>query len=667
MCLQDNGLSFKIIIIFCISTLSTAVHAQLGFCSGNSGDAIFSEDFGAGTENSMLPDGTTTYSYINGFPDDGFYTVSSGSFGNPFDWHAVEDHTPNDTDGKFLIVNAGVTAGEFYRTTVSGLCETTTYEFSAWLFNLIKIPGFCSNQGIEIPLNVRFQIWDSTDTNLLASGNTGDVFGTVEPTWGEYGLVFQTLANQDTVILKMINNGQGGCGNDLAIDDIEFKTCGDTVIVTDDIDNTVVTICESDTPYSTTLTATPDFAVFSSHFYQWQESIDGNSWTDIAGETNQILNISASTSKFYRTKVAEVAVNLTNDQCLLLSDEFQIDVNADPNAPVNNGDVPFNCNSNEAVLSVNVPTGVTVNWYDSLTGGILLQANALTYTATTAGIYYAEAINNITGCVSSTRTAVTAIPLFPLVPVSDGDVDYNCTLNQAILTVTSASGTTVNWYDAASGGNLLLANNLSYTAIEEGTFYAETVDTSTGCISNSRTAVSTSIFVPDTPVSDGDVSFDCALNAAVLSVSVSTGITVNWYDSQTDGILLLADSTSYSANNQTTYYAEAVDDITGCASLSRTAVSVSGNSGLENCFIPQGISPGVSPGQNDNFDLSNFAVTQLQIYNRYGTLIYSKNDYSNEWEGQTNDGGEVPVGTYFYTMIYEGGSKNRSGWVYVNK
>ena len=289
-----------------------SANAQLGFCAGNSGDPIFIEDFGTGVGNSMLPDGTTTYIYTDAFPDDGFYTVASGSFGNPFAWYEVEDHTPNDTDGKFLIVNAGFTPGEFYRTTVSGLCETTTYEFSAWLFNFLDVTSSCTNTNTEIPVNVSFQIWDSTDSNLLAGGNTGDIFATAEPTWGEYGLVFQTLANQDAVILKMTNNGQGGCGNDLAIDDIEFKACGDIVTVTDASNNAVASICDSDTPFLATLTATPDFSVFSSHSYQWQDSLDGNTWADIIGETNQTIDISASTTTFYRTKVAEVAVNTSN-------------------------------------------------------------------------------------------------------------------------------------------------------------------------------------------------------------------------------------------------------------------------------------------------------------------------------------------------------------------
>ena len=75
----------------------------------------------------------------------------------------------------------------------------------------------------------------------------------------------------------------------------------------------------------------------------------------------------------------------------------------------------------------------------------------------------------------------------------------------------------------------------------------------------------------------------------------------------------------------------------------------------------------MSPGQNDRFDLSSFNVVKLEIFNRNGTLVYSKNNYVDEWEGQTNDGEELPVGTYFYTVIYEGGAKQKSAWVYINR
>lgn len=326
----------NLILIFSTFLSPKIANAQLGFCSGNSGAPIFTENFGTGIGSSTLPGaGTTGYTYANGFPGDGFYTVRNGSFGNGFDWHQTEDHTVGDTEGKFLIVNASFSSDEFYRTTVSGLCETTTYEFSAWLLNLVIANSFCSTTpGGTIPINVSFEIWDTTDTNLLAIGNTGNITEWITPIWQQFGLIFQTQPGQTSVILKMINNGVGGCGNDLAIDDIDFKTCGDFIFISDTANVDTLSLCSSQTPYATTLTVTPDGSVFNTYFYQWETSPDGITWTDIAGETTPNITLANITSSgFYRAKVAESAVNLGNTSCNVASEIYEVIVNQLPAAP----------------------------------------------------------------------------------------------------------------------------------------------------------------------------------------------------------------------------------------------------------------------------------------------------------------------------------------------
>jgi len=572
--------NLNVIIILSIFFSSEIGYAQLGFCQGNSNDPIFVENFGSGSDyGPELPSGTTTYTFV-GFdgPQDGEYTLGSSTFA--YGWNMPSDHTPGDTDGKALIVNASFTPGEFYNISINGLCENTTYEFSSWLQNILPNSG-CGNNGI--PVNVRFEIWDITDTNLLASGDTGNIFGSATPDWQQYGLVFQTLPSQTSVILKMINNGVGGCGNDLAIDDIAFSTCGDFITVTDTNNNVQLEVCENETPFSLLLTATPDFSVYNSHFYQWQESTDGITWTDILGETNETINVAITALRFYRTKVAEDAINLGNSQCISLSDVFQVNVNPSPEAPISNGDVSFNCNLNEALLSVTVPSGIAVNWYDAPAGGNLLTLNSSTHLVTAEGDYYAEAIDEINGCKSLIRTAVSAL-----------------------------------------------------------------------------------ILNPDAPIGNGNVGINCETNEVELQVSVPIGVIVNWYDAEVDGTILQVNNISLIATDLGTYYAEAVDEITGCVSLTRTAISVLAELQFGNCIIPQGISPGVSPGLNDEFDLSSFNVSKLEIFNRYGTLVYSKKNYSNEWYGQSKNGDELPVGTYFYTMEYQNG-KRRSAWVYINR
>ncbi|WP_395053628.1 choice-of-anchor L domain-containing protein [Flavobacterium sp.] len=83
------------------------------------------------------------------------------------------------------------------------------------------------------------------------------------------------------------------------------------------------------------------------------------------------------------------------------------------------------------------------------------------------------------------------------------------------------------------------------------------------------------------------------------------------------------------------------------------------------CSIPKGISPNAD-GLNDSFDLTGLNVTQLSIFNRYGSKVYAKGNYSKEWFGQADNGNDLPDGTYYY-VIETGTSENRSGWVYINR
>ena len=56
----------------------------------------------------------------------------------------------------------------------------------------------------------------------------------------------------------------------------------------------------------------------------------------------------------------------------------------------------------------------------------------------------------------------------------------------------------------------------------------------------------------------------------------------------------------------------------------------------------------------------------LNIFNRYGTIVYSKANYVNEWDGKSDNGNELPDGTYYY-VIERSNGEAKSGWVYINR
>ncbi len=312
----------KTTILLCILSVLYA-EAQLGFCNGNLGDPIFTEDFGRGIGNSRLSFGTTTYKFTKKTPRDGNYIVSNST--KHYKWYNIKDHTPGDTNGRMLIVNASYKPGEFIKIPFSGLCENTSYEFSSWMVNLTR--EYTRECGRGIPIDVTFEIWNKSNKTLLASGSTGSIYGGSKPTWRQFALVFQTKPNETSVILKIRNNGTGGCGNDLALDDIAFKPCGDRVDILDENKKKNISVNKSYLPFSTTLKAKPDFAVFSSHFYQWQQSKDGVNWNDIPGAKKDSYRIPLTSDKvFYRTKVAETPQNLNNALCYSYSDLFEVSI-----------------------------------------------------------------------------------------------------------------------------------------------------------------------------------------------------------------------------------------------------------------------------------------------------------------------------------------------------
>lgn len=83
------------------------------------------------------------------------------------------------------------------------------------------------------------------------------------------------------------------------------------------------------------------------------------------------------------------------------------------------------------------------------------------------------------------------------------------------------------------------------------------------------------------------------------------------------------------------------------------------------CEIPKGISPN-GDGLNDSFDLSGLSVDKITIFNRYGTKVYSKSNYTKEWYGQSDKGKDLPDGTYYYSIRTKSG-ESITGWVYLNR
>ena len=89
-------------------------------------------------------------------------------------------------------------------------------------------------------------------------------------------------------------------------------------------------------------------------------------------------------------------------------------------------------------------------------------------------------------------------------------------------------------------------------------------------------------------------------------------------------------------------------------------------------LIPAGISVN-NDGLNDVLVIENldfYPNNQLNIYNRWGDLVYSAANYQNDWSGQSTNsafGNQVSSGTYFYTLVLEEGLPIITGYIELKK
>lgn len=514
--------------------VSSTTHAQLSFCPGSKGVPVFTENFGNGTTfGPPLPAGFTNYPFVAGAPNDGFYTVSSAT--NLYStWHNSPDHTPDSTNGpngKALIVNANAsTSGDFYKRTVSGLCSNTTFEFSAYLLNVYNPgSGFCG--GSEIPINVRFEIWNDTETVLLGSGNTGSIMGTFSPNWQQFALVF-TTTSQTTVVLKMKNNGLGGCGNDLAIDDIEFRACGDLTTVTSPgvVGSSLVT-CQN--PISIQLIASTTGS--ATNFYQWQSSTDNVNWIDIpAANAPTYTTPNLTSAIFYRTKIAQDLANIGNSVCSTNSNVFSISFVSGPGNAVSNGDVSICSGAAIPALSVTSVPGTNVNWYDAPTGGTLLQANSNSFVPTAAGTFYAEVIDPVSNCRSTSRTAVVlSIEAIPNTSVSANTTI--CTGNSATINFSGTPNATVIYTINGGINQTQTLDNLGQAAVVIpnviSTQQIDLVSVSSGSPTNCSQSLSQSISINVSTIPTANISAPlsvCSGSSATVTFSGTPNATVNY-------------------------------------------------------------------------------------------------------------------------------------------
>lgn len=390
-----------------------SANAQLEFCKGLKGNPVFIEDFGkVSSKQSAKSIGETTYKFsANKPPKEGEYTVSSKFDFFPY-WFDTKDHTDIKRKGQALIINASETDIQtpFFKRTIEGFCNSGTYEFSIWVLNIASSENSPCSAAVAaeggIPVNLNFQIWNANESELLRSGSTGQIFSEAVPKWKRFGLVFNLGRSQESVVLKIKNYAEGGCGNDFVIDDITFSPCGVETLINSKKYASGSRFCEGlpedfqlDFNYYKT---NPDASDLQ---YQWEVSSDSINFKKI-GELNAPLKYKDTLSvgrHFFRAKVGNDISSLSNSTCNLYSPNFKVELLDQPLPPKILNGKDF-CFGETVILSAEKQEVESqLQWFDKKENGVLLSVskNFLVENLDSGFYtYYVGSYNRLTKCGS---------------------------------------------------------------------------------------------------------------------------------------------------------------------------------------------------------------------------------------------------------------------------
>ncbi|MFP9099694.1 gliding motility-associated C-terminal domain-containing protein [Flavobacterium sp. RHBU_24] len=317
------------------------------------------------------------------------------------------------------------------------------------------------------------------------------------------------------------------------------------------------------------------------------------------------------------------------------------------------------CPGEASSLSVREFSFLTYQWWRAGSPNQILSTSPeLLFPAfnpqTQGGTYYLKIVSTTPGSCIDTILEYEVLPI--ALPNSGSDMFLTfCNQGQEIdLADFLDAGTDTDgaWQDTLATG-ALNGSVVSFNGLDAGQYQFSYI--TSGCNSTDEAMVNLEIVgINSFPVEVFGNCVDGNYTIVITNIAEIDANTIEWTG---PGGYNYTGETANIDSKEAGVYTVTVTNTSGCVSTASIPVDNT------NCFIPRGVSPD-DDGNNDSFDLSNLEVRHIKIFNRYGMEVYEKDNYINEWHGQS-DKGDLPTGTYFYIITLA--DKQVTGWVYLQK
>jgi gliding motility-associated-like protein len=241
----------------------------------------------------------------------------------------------------------------------------------------------------------------------------------------------------------------------------------------------------------------------------------------------------------------------------------------------------------------------------------------------------------------------------PTITLTSGNAAQSLCVNRAITPIVytfsgGATGATVTGLPAGvtssvSGTTLTISGTPTAGSVVPFTYTVTT--TGGGC---GTANVTGTLSVNPIPVVSAGPDRQVELGKTVVLNGTSSGSnnTILW--TPPTGLSSTNTLTPVATITQTTTYTLTVTSPAGCTASDQVLVTLLRPIDVPNVFSPNG------DGVHDRWVIRNielYAGSTVQIFNRYGTLIFERFEYnsSNAWDGTIN-GKPIPAGAYYYII-----------------